>query len=559
MKTIPKTLHKRLIQYILFVVIITLSLNSYAQRVKKIPPRQPKLVIGIVVDQMRYDYLYRYWDKLDKTGFKRLVSEGTFCKNANFNYLFTQTAVGHATIFTGATPAIHGIISNQWHVRLRDKGIYCVGDNCVKTLGSKTTKGEKSPKNLLTTTIGDELRLFNNKKSKVIGISLKDRAAILSAGHMANAAYWFDDISGNWITSSFYMNEIPAWVSEFNEKKLADFYLDREWVTLLAIDQYTESIADKNKFEKGFGKYDTFFPYDLNKLSQSRRGKRNYNILKSTPFGNTLTKDFAIQAIINEELGQDEYPDLLTVSFSATDYIGHQYGPASVEMEDAFLRLDREISHFLDYIDKNLGKENVLLFLTADHGGAHIPEYLENENIPAGRFKHNYSIALLKSYLKAIYGEGEWVDAYKSQQIYLNRNLIEDAKLSLKEVQTKAAQFLVQFSGVANAITASTLEETNFTSGIFEKMQNSFSQKRSGDVLINLEPGWIEDVSAATNHNSGYNYDTHVPLFWYGWKIKKSTVTRKVNMVSVAPTISTLLNISTPNGCMSDPIWEITE
>ncbi len=529
---------------------------GFAQKSKSIPSEKPKLVIGIIVDMMRYDYIYRYWDKFETDGFKRLINEGTFCKNANYNYLFTQTGAGHATIFTGTTPSYHGIISNSWYLRLKDKIVYCTEDDKVKTVGSDSNEGQASPKHLLTTNLGDELKLSNKQKSKVIGIALKSYASILSAGHSADAAYWFDNKTGNWITSSFYQDSLPGWVKEFNNKKFPDLYIQREWLTLLPIEQYTESLEDDNPYEAGFGKQLRTFPHNLNNL---KKITTRYNILKSTPFGNTLTKDFAIAAIVNEELGKDQYTDLLVCSFSSTDYVGHLFGPTSIEVEDIYLRLDKEIAHFLNFIDDYIGKENVLLFLTADHGAVNIPQYLKDLKIPAGYFNNKSAITLLKAYLNAIYGQGEWVSAYNEQQLYLNHNLIEDSKISLEEIQTNTAQFIIQFTGVANAITATTLQTTNFTKGIFEKMQNSYNQKRSGDVIINLEPGWLEQTEMSTSHNTAYRYDTHVPLIWYGWKINRSIITRPILITDIAPTIATFLNISFPNGCTGEPIRELTE
>ncbi|OFY17720.1 MAG: hypothetical protein A2W98_08435 [Bacteroidetes bacterium GWF2_33_38] len=543
---------------IIFTLIFSIYLTqSFAQQQtrKKIPPEKPKLIIGIIVDQMRYDYISRYWDKFDTKGFKRLIGEGAFCKNANFDYIFTQTAVGHATISTGALPAVHGIVSNTWYNRLKEQRIYCVGDDKAKTTGSESEDaGKKSPKNLITTTTGDELKLASNGKSKVIAISLKDRAAILSAGHAADAAYWFDEQTGNFVTSSYYLDSLPKWVRKFNKEKNPDLYLNRVWSTLRPIEEYTESIADNNPFETGI-KGQITFPYNLAEI----REEKKYDLLKTVPFGNSLTKDFTINAIVNEELGVDDFTDLLIVSLSATDYIGHSYGPTSVENEDTYLRLDEEIAHFLSFIDNQIGKENCLVYLTADHGVAHSPKYLESQHIPAGFFNDNYAITLLKTYLNAIYGYGEWVSEYIDQQIYLNRNLIEDSKLSLDEFQKRTAQFFIQFTGVANAMTATNLENSDYSNGIFSKMKNNYNQNRSGDILINLEPNWMEDSFSATNHNSPYAYDTHVPLIWYGWKVNRKTITRRVSMTEIAPTIATFLNMPFPNGCLSEPIIEITE
>ncbi len=542
---------------VVFISFLFINVPVSAQKTKAIPPEKPKLVIGIVVDQMRYDYIYRYWDKLEKNGFKRFINEGAVCKNARQNYLYTQTGPGHATIYTGTTPSIHGIVTNEWYVPLKKQKVYCVDDSKVKTVGSNSEKGKMSPVNLLTTTIGDELRLSNQNKSKVIAISLKDRAAILPGGHNPNAAYWYDEATGNWITSSYYLDTLPKWVVDFNNKKLADLYLDRLWIPLLPIPDYTESLPDTNKYEQGFGNNQKCFPYDLAFISKDAKKNRDYRILKTTPFGNTLTHDFAIAAMLGENLGKGNYTDFLAVSFSSTDYIGHNFGPLAVETEDTYLRLDKEIAHFIDFIENEIGKENVLVFLTADHGSSQHPQYLTDNHLPGGIFKQYYALSLLKSYLNAIYGEGDWVLTYLDEQIFLNHTLIEDSKLSLKDVQDKVASFMLQFNGVENAVTATTLQTNNFTKGMFMFMQNSYNQKRSGDVLLNLEPGWIQDMDYFIDHNTAYSYDTHVPLMWYGWKINHTTILREVHPIDIVPTISAMLNIEYPSGCTGEPIDEL--
>lgn len=542
---------------LLLWLLVIWTFNSFSQKSKNIPPDKPKLIIGIVVDQMRFDYLSRFYDKFEQNGFKRLMNEGTFCKYAYLNYIFTQTGPGHATIFTGTTPSNHGIVSNDWYIPLKKQKVYCVEDQKQTTVGSNSNNGKASPLYLMTPTFGDQLRLHYLQKSKVISISLKDRAAILPGGKNPNAAYWFDDATGKMITSSYYLKSLPAWVEEFNNKKLSDLYLSRLWLPLLPINEYTESLRDSNKYELGFGKNQIVFPYDLSYISKKDKNDKDYGILKSTPFGNTLLHDFAIAAIINEELGKDNIPDFLTISFSATDYIGHRFGPRSVELEDTYLRLDKEIAHFIDFIEAEIGKENVLIFLTADHGVADNPQYLADINMNSGQFKQYYALSLLRTYLNATYGEGEWVLGYSDQQIFLNRNLIEDAKLSLKEFQEKVAAFMIQFNGVANAVTAYSLQIQNFTDGILKAIQNSFNPKRSGDVLIALEPGWIEESPYLYDHNSSYSYDTHVPLFWYGWKIPRLTINRKLNIIDIVPTLSALIQIELPMGATGVPIQEL--
>jgi len=525
--------------------------STFAQT--RIPPERPTLIIGIVIDQMRYEYLNRFWEKFEADGFKRLVNEGTLCKNAHYDYLFTQTAPGYATIATGTTPANHGIISNLWYERLTEKMIYSTFDEDVKPVGTDLEVGKHSVKNLKVSNLADEIALSNFKFSKIVAVSLNAYASVISAGHFAHSAYWFDCVKGYWVSNSLFCDSLPTWVREFNAKKIPELYMQRQWATLLPIEKYVESMSDNLTFEKGFDKKMKTFPYELKNIA--KKLEKPYEAMKYTPYGNNLTKDFAVSAIVNEELGKDQYTDFITISFAANQGISEKFGATSVEIEDAFLRLDSDLAHFLKFIDEFVGKQNVLIFLTSDQGAMLDHDFMSAINIPTGKFRQKQTIALLKTYLKALYGHGDWVQAYNEQQIYLNHNLIEDSKISLIEIQNKVAQFIIQFAGVANAITATTLQTTYFSGGVFEKMQNSYNQKRSGDVLINLEPGWISEDGSG--HNSAYSYDTHVPLVWYGWKIKRGTIFRQISIRDIAPTISTFLNISNPNAANGNFIIEL--
>lgn len=537
---------------LLLIAGITLSIGLSAQY--RIPSERPKLIVGIVVEQMRHDYIYKYWDKFGEGGFKKLVSEGTNCRNANFNYLFTQTCVGHATIATGTTPSYHGIVSGEWLDRMKDKMVNCVADDKEKSVGGSFEAGRYSPKQLLTSTIGDEMRLASYNKSKVIGISLHSEASILATGQTANAAYWFDDENGGWVTSSYYMEDLPEWAKSFNEKKFPELYMTRTWDLKLPLADYANRCwPDDNKYETGLMGRKTF-PYNLAEMSKNEKSRKKFNLLKHTPFGNTYTKDFAITTIVNDSLGKDENTDLLMLSFSATEYIGQNFGPESVEVMDAYLKLDQDLEHLLNFINEEIGKQNVLVFLTSDHGVAQNPEYLSDRRLSVGYFVQNSSLSLLKSYMNAVYGKGDWIKGYYAQQVYLNRDLIENAKINLADMQQKVGQFMLQFSGVANTMSATTLQTSYFPDGVFSKMQKSFNQKRSGDVLINLDPGWVEKNGSTISHNSSYSYDTHVPLIWYGWKVKRSTVFEPVDMVDIAPTISYFLNIANPNATVGKPI-----
>lgn len=540
-----------------FFILLMLSSagNLKAQNRSRIPSEAPKLIVTLMVDQMRYDFIHRYWDKFGEDGIRKLVGSGTFCKNASYNYLINETAVGYSTIATGALPSNHGVISNNWYDNLRDEVVYCVGDEKVNTVGGRYESGRYSPRKLLASTIGDEIKLASNFRSKVIGLALDNSAAILSAGHSADYAFWYDSGTGNWISSSYYVDSLPSWVNEFNEKKIPESYLTRSWEPLLPQDRYTESGSDTSVFEVGL-KGRSVFPYDLDKLSDLKRKQRDYSLLKYTPFGNVLTRDFATAVVMNEELGQDEHTDYLAIGFSATEYIGKYFGSNSVEIQDAMLRLDQEIAHFLDFLEQYIGINNTLVILTSDHGLAYSPAYLSANKIPSGDFNPFSSLSLLGSYLNAIYGKGDWVRYYYGQQIYLNHELIENAGISFQEIQEHAARFLIQFEGVSNAVTSYTLQTSDFSEGIFHKMQNGYHQKRSGDVIINLAPGWTEKINGDSYHSS-YLGDNHVPLIWYGWKIKRSTLTRPVRMIDIAPTISYFLDIARPNVSTGEIILEL--
>ncbi len=542
----------------LFIFNIILFDSVYSQETTVIPSEKPKLIIGIVISQLRYDYIPRYWDKFGEDGFKKLINRGSYCKNTSFNYLFSDIGVGSATISTGTNPSQHGIIASSWYNNLRDDIISYTYDEKVNTIGGGYESGRFSPHQLMATTFADEIKLANNFKSKVIGVSLDPAPAIFSTGHTADCAYWFDAKNGSWISSSFYCDSLPNWVNEFNRKNFSDTYLEQEWTTLLPMSEYNASLLDNNEYETGIYGHKVF-PYVLKDLIKKIKKKEKYEILRYTPFGNNLTKDFAVSTILEEELGKDEYTDVLTITFTVSERIGNLYGPLSVEVEDIMLRLDREIAHLLDFIDKNLGKENVLIYVTGEHGVMHMPEYLEDHKIPTGYFNGASAISLLKSYMNNIYGKGDWIKQYHGQQIYLNRTLIEDAKMDLASVQNDVANLMLQFSGIANTMTASTLHSTNFSHGIFATIQNGYNQKRSGDVIINFKAGWAESPGSDNGFGTAYGHDRRVPLIWYGWKIGRNSILRSVDLTDIAPTISTLLEISYPNSASGNPILEIIE
>ncbi len=546
---IKKTINNSLYLLLFFAL---LAQTGFSQPTSLFPPKKPKLIVGIVIDQMKLEDIYRYWDKFSEKGFRRLINEGTICKNAHYSYLFTENGPANATIATGTVPAHHGIVSDKWYEPLKDDVVFCDIDPKTFVLGQKEVKGY-SPVHLKANTFSDEIRLHNNFKSKVIGIAMDGKPAVFNTGHTANAAYWMDINTGNWITSSYYLDSLPAWVDTFNNKDLKNIYLDREWRPLLSLDQYTECLHDNSEYEEGINNQNTF-PYNLKILKTKSSG---YKLLRYTPYGNTYTKDFAIATLINEELGQDKHTDVLTINFSINKYISNAFSSRSLEMEDTYLRLDREIAHLIEFIDEHIGKQNALIFLTAENITYEHPEYLKDNNIPGGFFSPVKAMVLLKSYLKVTYGEGEWINYYHHQQFYLNHKLIEDSDLSINDFQDQTANFLTQFAGISNAIPAHILQTNNFTSGILEKAKNNYYPQRSGDVFLVLAPGWVEKYGYQTTNP--YKSKARVPLLWHGWKIKHNVIDKTVNISDIAPTINFLLDVAYPNACTGKPIIGLTK
>jgi predicted AlkP superfamily pyrophosphatase or phosphodiesterase len=529
--------------------------NLFAQTPQAIkPPTTPKLVIGIVVDQMRYDYIYKYWDKYSAGGFKRLVGEGFFCKNTNYNYMPTYTGPGHASIYTGTTPSQHGIISNSWYNKTTKKMMNCVEDVSVKTVGG--VGNARSPINMLTTTVTDELRLSNNKQSKVIGISIKDRSAILPSGHTSSGAYWLAN-DGSFITSTYYMTELPKWVADFNSKEFAKKYTSQIWNTFLPIETYTESFSDNNIYEGVFtAESKPVFPHNIAALAG---GKDGVGIIALTPWGNTILKDLAMAALLGENLGKGKFTDFLCISFSSTDIIGHMYGPQSVEIEDTYIRLDRDLAELLKYIDTWAGKANTLVFLTADHAVAPVPQYLLDNKIPAGLFDEGDIKKKLNEILNVQFGDSNLIESVSNQQLFLNHKLINEKKINKIQLFEVVYSYLMTVNGVATVTSAETFMTTQFTISPLSLIQNGFNAKRSGDIIINFEPGWMDHGKTGTTHGSPYSYDAHVPLIWYGWNIKQGSSISNVDITDIAPTISQFLNISYPNGCTGKPIVGLTK
>ena len=536
-----------------FIFIFLLSCDK---KVEKESEKTPKLVVGIVIDQMRYDYLTRYYNRYGNGGFKRLLNEGFSLENAHFNYIPTYTAAGHASIYTGTTPDNHGIIGNWWYDKFSKKNTYCVDDDRYNSVGTDTNQGKKSPHRMFTTTVTDQLHLAQNNRGKTIGIAIKDRSAILPAGHTANGAYWYDNGKNDkFITSSFYMDDLPDWVKNFNKKNKAKDYLSKPWNTLYPIETYTNSLSDDNNFEGTFiGESSPTFPHNLPELMDKNGG---FGLIKETPFGNTLTLDFTKAAILGENLGKSDDVDFLSVSFSSTDYVGHRYGVDAIETEDTYLRLDKDLEEFLNFLDKEVGKGNYTIFLTADHGVVRVPSYLKSLKMPANYFNRNDFKVFLDSITNKHFNSKELVEAISNYQIFLNKEKLDKLKLNRNEVAEKIADEVVNFKTIYKAVSAKTLQSGNFSSQILCDLQNGYNQKLSGDVMLIPSPYTLESRETGTSHGSGYSYDTHIPIIFYGNGIKKGVSKKRYEIIDIAPTIANFLKIEAPNSSTGIIIDEI--
>jgi predicted AlkP superfamily pyrophosphatase or phosphodiesterase len=521
----------------------------------------PKLVVGIVVDQMRTDYLYRYWDNFGEGGFKRMVREGAFLRDAHFDYAPTHTGPGHASIYTGTTPAHHGIVANDMFVRSTGKGLYCVQDDSMTGVGGSGYKGQRSPYNLLSTTIADELERRTDRRSKTIGIAMKDRGAILPMGRTGDAAYWFfEGAEGHFATSSWYMSELPRWVQEFNDQGLAAKYLGTTWDLLLPRERYHQVLPDDNPYEEPLmGATTATLPQDLDALFEA--GARNTALLRWVPGSNTITTDFALAALKAEQLGMDAITDLLAVSYGAPDELGHNMGPRALELEDMYLRLDRELERFFNALDEQVGKGLYTVFLTADHAAVDVPEYLKDRKASAGYVDMQALVTLVEATLSDRYGEGKWVRKRIKEQLFLNDSLIAVRKLDPAVLQRVAADALLTDPNIAEALTAADLVRFAYPDGIRNKVQRGFMPMRSGDVCFVLRPSYLASwpgmVKQGTEHGSPWNYDTHVPILFFGQGVAKGEVLRHISITDIAPTIAMLVGMTVPDASSGEVVPEV--
>ena len=474
---------------------------------------RPKLVVGLVVDQMRWDYMYYYYDKFGEGGMKRLMSEGFSCDNQMLNYVPTITGVGHASIYTGAVPAAHGISGNDFYIG--EKRVYCTDDPNVKGVGTEDKAGKMSPVNMYGTTIGDMLRAATNFRSKVIGVALKDRASILPAGHSANAAYWYDKSVAGFITSTYYMDKLPDWVKKFNREA---------------------------GMKKGFDP-------------------------KGDPCGVGLTFRMAEAAMKNEQLGKGDVTDMLCVSISSTDAISHITGTwlsPGKENETVFLALDREMKAFFDALDAQVGKGNYLLFLTADHGGSHNPNTLKEHKLPGGGCNMGEKMRIVNERLKAEFGvDIKYAKDVIGEGMYLDHKLIAENKLCLDKVKAAAIRVLQEDPELQWVVDYEKAAYASVPQWIRERIINGYNHSRSGDIILMPRINYFEWGVAkdfyGSSHGTWTPADTHIPLVFMGWNIKPGHTNRRTCMDDTAPTVCSLLHIQMPDACTGNPILEITD
>ena len=541
------------IKILFFVFLCVFSMN--AQKNQSAATPKPKLVVGIVVDQMRWDFLYRYESKYGSGGFRRLLHQGYSLSNVMIDYVPTVTALGHTSIYTGSVPSIHGIAGNDWTDRETGKNVYCTTDAAVNGISSSSEKiGAHSPHNLWSTTITDQLGMATNFRSKVVGVSLKDRASILPAGHNPTGAFWFDEGTGNFVTSSYYMNELPQWLKNFNAQNWGEKLVANGWTTSLPIAQYTESTADDVPWEQLLGSAKTpTFPY--NNLAADYATKKG--IIRTTPFGNSLTLKVAEAALDGYQMGRNAETDFLAINIASTDYVGHSFGPNSIEVQDTYLKLDKDLEQFFNMLDKKVGKDNYLVFLSADHGAANALGYMQANKMLTGLFDEGLQ-KNLEEELKVKFSQEKLIWAIDNYQVYLNHKLIRENNLDVEAVKQQLLSYLNKDPRVLYAVDLAKVGSSAIPEPIKSRIINGYNWQRSGDIQIISHDGMLPNYAKkGTTHSVWNSYDAHIPLIFMGKGIKKGASSKPYHMTDIAPTLAQILKIENPSGNIGNPITEV--
>ena len=554
--------------FVLAIYLVFGSVSFAQRRTQPTAPKRPRLVLLIVVDQFRYDYLERFGDLFGPNGFRRLMRDGASWTQSNYDHMPTYTAPGHGTMMTGAYPAESGIIGNEWLDRATGKRITSVTDDSVKQLGGIPTDPGASPSRLMASTVGDELRLVTNERAKVIGISVKDRSAILPAGRHANAAYWFSISSGTMVSSTYYFNQLPAWVTNFNNQKPADKYFNAKWERVLPEAEYLKRVGiDNPSWENVTGWGDTnSFPHTI--TGGSTKPERNFYIgLDYSPFTNDILVSFAQEAIVNEQLGQDDDTDVLTVSFSANDYVGHRFGPYSQEVMDVAVRTDRNIAALLDFVDARVGLANTLIAFTADHGVSPIPEHAAAMGLGGGRIPFATVMGKIQAAISARYNpQGKTPDPtndyllrfqeagasrewFINSNIYFNYDALKRDGVNVEEFSQVVVAAALSVPGIARCFSRLQLLRgaTSVTDPIERRALHGFYPSRSGDVVMVAEPYKLIAETITATHGSPYSYDTHVPTIIMGAGVNAGRYLEAASPADIAPTLAALLRITAPS------------
>ena len=538
---------------------------------------KPRLVVGITVDQMRADYLTRFgaWEDASSPatfgegGFRRMVEDGFVCRDHHFGYAPTYTGPGHASIYTGTTPTVHGILANDWYDRASASSVYCASDASVKGVsgegvdldgGLLGSSGQMSPHRMLSTTLGDELKMATGGQAKVYGVSMKDRGAILPAGHGADGAFWFfgKDL-GHFVSSTYYGEALPSWVTALNGSGRAEALMNEGWDRLHDESVYAQCLPDNNPYEGAFkGELRPTFPYDLNALREANGG---YDLLKGTPGGNTLIVDFALAAIDGADLGQDDVTDLLALSFSATDYVGHRVGPHAQETMDMYLRLDMELKRLFDALDDKVGRGQWTAFLSADHGGANVPSHAASMGMPTEYWKPGNMLDAVEVQLQERWGTppqgASWILRHSNDQIFLNHPLMDERGLDRNAVARFVAERCATEPGLSKAVAACDAPAMAANDPIVARLVRGHRPGHSGDVLLVPQPGWIDYSPTGTTHGSAFPQDTHVPALFLGAGVPHGETYDRTFIRDIAPTVAQIMDSPYPNGTTGRPIADL--